>query len=56
MNTLIEVLEESAKRNGPDKVLTVGHLLNILKLAERIEEKKGEADVALVGYILSTDM
>lgn len=32
---LIEVLETSAERNGKDKPLTIGHLLNICKMVER---------------------
>ncbi len=32
---LIEVLEASVKKNGADKVLTLGHLLAIVKMAER---------------------
>ncbi len=40
--TLIEVLERSVKKNGPDKPLTIGHLLNLLKMAKREEERKQE--------------
>lgn len=36
---LIEILEESVKRNG-EKPLTNKWLLNILKMAQRIEERE----------------
>ncbi len=36
---LIEILEASAKRNGGDKVLTIRHLINILKLYEKIQDE-----------------
>lgn len=38
LEKLIYMLEVSAERNGKDKVLTIGHLLNILKLMSKIEE------------------
>jgi hypothetical protein len=42
---LIEVLEHSVKKNGADKPVTLGHLLNLLRLADKIEEKEdAEAD------------
>ena len=44
LETLIDILEMSVKKNGADKVLTVGHLLNILKMAERRAEDSGECD------------
>ena len=42
MNTrhLIYVLTESSRRHGSDKILTVGHLLNIVTLAQRMEERE----------------
>jgi hypothetical protein len=44
---LIDVLELSVKKHGPDKVLTLGHLLNLLKLAEReaYKEKQRHHDI-----------
>jgi len=38
--TLIEILEASVKKNGADKVLTLGHLLAIVKMAEREANKE----------------
>jgi hypothetical protein len=42
MNTslLINILTKSVEKNGSDYVLTLGHLLNIIKLINKIEEKK----------------
>jgi hypothetical protein len=31
LEKLIEVMEASAEKNGPNKTLTLGHFLNILK-------------------------
>ena len=39
---LIEILEKSAEKNGKDHVLTVGHLLNILRLSQRQAELESE--------------
>jgi len=39
---LIEILEASVKKNGADKVLTLGHLLAILKMAEREADKEND--------------
>lgn len=36
---LIKILEESVKRNGADKPVTIGHLLNIIKLAKKARIK-----------------
>lgn len=33
--TFIEILELSVKKNGKDKVMTIGHLLNIAKMANK---------------------
>ena len=35
---LIWYLEVSAERNGKDKVLTIGHLLNLFKLMKKNDE------------------
>jgi len=40
MSTLIEILEESVKRHGETFPLTLGHLLNIVKLADRVDESR----------------
>jgi hypothetical protein len=37
IETLIEVLEKSVEKHGKDKVLTLGYLLNLLRLVERVE-------------------
>ena len=41
MNTslLINILTKSVEKNGSDYVLTLGHLLNIIKLIDKIEKK-----------------
>jgi len=41
---LIEVLEHSVKKNGADKPVTLGHLLNLVRLADKIEEKEADED------------
>ncbi len=41
---LIEILEISVKKHGKDKVLTLGHLLNILKL---LYTKQSQREMAL---------
>ncbi len=40
-STLAKVLAQSLKRNG-DKPLTIGHLLNIVKMAERLDNMTAE--------------
>jgi hypothetical protein len=37
---LINVLKKSIEKNGEGHVLTLGHLLNILKLVDKIEDKQ----------------
>jgi len=39
-DTFIEILEISVKRNGKDKVLTIGHLANLAKMSKRIHDAK----------------
>lgn len=39
MEALIEALERSVAKHGPDKVLTLGHLLNLLKKHAEIHER-----------------
>lgn len=43
-DTFIEVLETSVKKNGKDKVLTIGHILNLAKMASKIHQKKEDDD------------
>jgi len=40
MKTLIEILETSVKKHGANCPLTIGHLLNIVKLADKVEETR----------------
>ena len=46
MNTtlLINILTKSVEKNGADYVLTLGHLLNIIKLVDKIEDKQASWD------------
>jgi len=39
---LIAVLERSIEKNGPDKPLTLSHLLNIVKMARDIKAMKDD--------------
>ena len=45
---LIEVLEESLKKNG-DKPITISHLLNIMKMTERVVMKRAAMDDRMYG-------
>ena len=45
MKHLINILETSVKLNGGDKPLTISHLLNICKLAQKLEHKGQEQEV-----------
>lgn len=45
---LIEVLEESLKKNG-DKPITISHLLNIMKITERVVLKRAAIDDRMYG-------
>lgn len=40
--TLLRVLDESVRRHGEDKPLTIGHLRNIVRLALRAEANREE--------------
>jgi len=42
---LIAVLELSVRRNGPDTPLTLGHLLNIIKMVDRVEVGQIEREI-----------
>ena len=44
LRILRTVLAMSVQKHGGDKVLTLGHLLNICKLAEKFEVKLQERD------------
>ena len=51
LEKLIEILETSAERNGKDKPLTIGHLLNICKMAARkLQQEEIERDM-LADYL-----
>jgi hypothetical protein len=39
MDNLIHVLELSVNKHGKDTPITLGHLLNIVKLAQKYEER-----------------
>lgn len=39
MEYLIKTLELSVKLNGPTQVVTIGHLLNIVKYSEKLKRK-----------------
>ena len=41
---LIHILEISAKRHGPKKPLTIGHLLNICKMTQKIKIRNAEKE------------
>jgi hypothetical protein len=45
---LIEVLEESLRKNG-DKPITISHLLNIMKMTERVVLKRAAMDDRMYG-------
>lgn len=55
MDKLIEILEISVERNGRDKLLTLGHLLNILKMVQRREEEESELAWIEASYFDATD-
>lgn len=47
-NILIRVLMVSVGKNGADKPVTLGHLLNIIRLAKKIERQQADdADEAM---------
>jgi hypothetical protein len=46
LEKLIQVLEASAKKNGKDSTLTIGHLLNIFKMAHhQLEQEDFASDM-----------
>jgi hypothetical protein len=47
MKELIRILELAANRHGPKHQLTIGHLLNIVKLAERTKTQSAENQAIL---------
>lgn len=40
MKTLIRILTESVRRHGADTPLTLGHLLNIVKMWHRVTRRQ----------------
>jgi len=50
---LVRVLTISVEKNGADKPLTIGHLLNIIKLADKFEFLESEAEEEMHDKILS---
>lgn len=54
MKDLVKLLELSAKKHGPDKVLTIGHLLNLTKLALKHKRKDDEAEEKRLDELAAT--
>lgn len=50
LETLIEIVEHSVKKNGSDKPLTLGHFLNLLKLANKKIQQEQEKDDDIYPY------
>ena len=48
MEILIQMLTASGEKHGFDKPLTISHLLNILKFAQKVEYKKAEEEDRLL--------
>lgn len=48
---LIAVLERSIEKNGPDKPLTLSHLLNIVKMARDIKQMKDDDNGAFLDEV-----
>lgn len=48
---LIAVLERSIEKNGPDKPLTLLHLLNIVKMAKEIKVMKDDDNEAFLDQV-----
>lgn len=44
---VVQILEKSILKHGEEKVLTLSHLLNIFKLADRIETANEEEEERL---------
>ena len=53
MMQLIPILEKSIEKHGKDHPITLGHLLNILKMARRIDDMKDENLNAALDKILT---
>lgn len=45
MHNLITVLTISVDKHGADTPLTLGHLLNLCKMVEKIERKQDEQEI-----------
>lgn len=41
---LVEVLQQSVAKNGPNKPVTLSHLLNIVQMAERLRISEEELE------------
>lgn len=48
---LITVLERSIEKHGPDKPLTLSHLLNIVKMARDIKQMKDDDNAAFLDEV-----
>ena len=48
LEVLIDILEESLKKNG-DKPITISHLLNIMKMTEKVVMKRAAMDDRMYG-------
>ncbi len=44
MNELIRILEAAKQKHGGDHPLTIGHLLNICKQAEKLKQTRAELE------------
>lgn len=56
IEALIEILEYSQKKNGSDKPITIGHLLAMLKKAQRKVEAYGyDCDMIQAKYDMDGD-
>lgn len=47
MKQLIKILESAVKKHGAETPLTIGHLLNICKMAENLKQKTKEKQAIL---------
>lgn len=50
LEKLIKLMEVSVKRNGKDTPLTLGHFLNILKLAQRKLQEESDEESMQEGF------
>lgn len=47
----VEILEKSVEKHGTSKTLTLGHLLNLAKIASKTIDKRNEEHQRLVNSI-----